>query len=72
MSKIVKPLNSFHVKRRKGRGRRLSTRVDGEPVMMMVRLMRAKKEVSIEDMTDDEFLKYSDKLGNKTRLIYKK
>ena len=45
MEKIVKPLYSFHIKRRKGRGRRLSSRVDKEPIMMMVRIMRAKEEV---------------------------
>lgn len=44
--KIAKPLYSYHVKRRKGRGRRLSTRIDREPIMMMVRLAYAKAEVS--------------------------
>ena len=45
MEKIVKPLYSFHIKRRKGRGRRLSSRVDKEPILMMVRIMRAKEQV---------------------------
>jgi DNA polymerase delta subunit 1 len=44
-SKIVKPLYSYYIKRRKGRGRRLSSRVDKEPILMMVRIMRAKEEV---------------------------
>lgn len=45
LSKIVTPLYSYHIKRRKGRGRRLSSRVDKEPITMMVRIMRAKEEV---------------------------
>jgi len=44
-TKMVKPLYSYYIKRRKGRGRRLSTRIDKEPIMMMVRLAQAKAEV---------------------------
>jgi DNA polymerase elongation subunit (family B) len=49
--KIIKPLYSFIIKRRKGRGRRLSSRIDREPIMMMVRIAQAKAEVmrSIRD-----------------------
>jgi DNA polymerase elongation subunit (family B) len=43
--KIAKPLYTYHVKRRKGRQRRLSTRIDREPIMMMVRIAYAKAEV---------------------------
>jgi DNA polymerase elongation subunit (family B) len=43
--KIAKPLFSYYVKRRKGRQRRLSTRIDREPIMMMVRLAYSKAEV---------------------------
>ena len=43
--KIAKPLHTYYVKRRKGRQRRLSTRIDREPIMMMVRLAYAKAEV---------------------------
>ena len=43
--KIAKPLYSYYVKRRKGRQRRLSTRIDREPIMMIVRLAYAKAEV---------------------------
>ena len=43
--KIVKPLYRFHVKRRQGVKRRLSSRVDREPIMMMVRLAKVKEEV---------------------------
>ena len=44
-TKMVKPLYSYYIKRRKGRGRRLSTRIDKEPIMMMVRMAQAKAEV---------------------------
>ena len=43
--KIAKPLHTYYVKRRKGRQRRLSTRIDREPIMMIVRLAYAKAEV---------------------------
>ena len=46
--KIAKPLYSYHVKRRQGRTRRLSTRIDREPIMMMVRLAYSKAEVCKE------------------------
>jgi DNA polymerase elongation subunit (family B) len=45
LKKIVKPLYNFHIKRRKGRGRRLSSRIDKEPITMFVRIARAKEEV---------------------------
>lgn len=47
-TKIAKPLYNFHVKRRLGRVRRLSTRVDEEPIMMMVRLFKQKALVMQE------------------------
>ena len=43
--KLIKPLYSYYIKRRKGRGRRLSSRIDKEPIMMMVRIARAKEDV---------------------------
>ncbi len=46
--KIAKPLYSYHVKRRQGRTRRLSTRIDREPIMMMVRLAYSKAEICKE------------------------
>lgn len=42
--KIAKPLYNYIIKRRRGRGRRLSTRIDREPITMMVRIARAKME----------------------------
>ena len=45
LSKIAKPLYNYHIKRRKGRGRRISSRIDKEPILMMVRLMKIKEEV---------------------------
>ena len=53
LQKIAKPLYSYHVNRRQGRSRRLSSRVDKEPILMMVRIMRAKEEVmkSIREYT---------------------
>lgn len=44
-NKTVKPLYNYHIKRRKGRGRRLSSRIDKEPINMFVRIARAKEEV---------------------------
>ena len=40
MQKIIKPLVSFHIKKRK----RLVTRVSGEPIKMMLKLIKAKQE----------------------------
>lgn len=45
LTKIAKPLYNYHIKRRKGRGRRISSRIDKEPILMMVRLMKIKEEV---------------------------
>ena len=39
---IVRPLYSFHIKRRKGRKKRICARVCAEPIGMMLRLMGAK------------------------------
>jgi DNA polymerase elongation subunit (family B) len=51
--KIAKPIYSYIIKRRKGRGKRLSSRIDREPITMMVRIARAKAEVckSIREYT---------------------
>jgi hypothetical protein len=46
--KMAKPLYRFHVKRRLGRRARLSTRVDANPIFMMVKLFRQKAEVMKE------------------------
>jgi DNA polymerase elongation subunit (family B) len=48
IKKIAYPLYTFYIKRRMGRGRRLSTRIDKEPIMMMVRLMQQKAYIMQE------------------------
>lgn len=48
LSKISKPLYNYYIKRRKGRSKRLSSRIDEEPIMMMVRLMQQKAYVMQE------------------------
>jgi len=48
LNKIVKPLYNYHIKRRLGRGRRISSRIDKEPIRMIVRLFKVKEEVMKE------------------------
>ena len=43
--KHIKPLYRFHIKRRDGIKKRLSTRVDREPISMMVALAKVKEKV---------------------------
>jgi len=69
-SKIAKPLYNFHIKRRKGRGKRLSSRIDKEPILMFVRIARAKEEVmrSIREKKEREKRKVekeSEKINSK-------
>lgn len=46
MEKIVKPLYNYYVRRRQGRKKRISTRIDKNPVQMMVDLIRLKRCVT--------------------------
>jgi len=43
-TKIIKPLYNYIIKRRRGRGKRLSSRIDREPITMMVNIAKAKME----------------------------
>jgi len=43
--KYLKPLHRFHIKRRQGIKKRLSSRIDREPITMMVALAKVKEQV---------------------------